>query len=139
MPSLPGMQERKAGTMPETFETRRYVLKPTMRPCSQRLELERGVGACITGIFRTLWGTRDQIAKTFGCTEDNVRKHILNLLKDGGWTKSQLLENILKFKTKVGAKSRGKLIDTTWMSCCLSGIGLAAQRLPLSGNGQQGH
>jgi predicted ArsR family transcriptional regulator len=29
-------------------------------------------------------GTQDQIAKTFGCTEDNVRKHILNLLKDGG-------------------------------------------------------
>ena len=57
MPSLPGMQERKAGTMSETSEARREisrcVLNSTVRPCADRMELERVVGACITGIFRT--------------------------------------------------------------------------------------
>ena len=57
MPSLPGMQERKAGTMPETSEARREisrcVLNSTVRPCADRMELERVVGACITGILRT--------------------------------------------------------------------------------------
>jgi len=28
-------------------------LNSTMRPCADRMELERGVGSCITGIFRT--------------------------------------------------------------------------------------
>ena len=90
--------------MPETFETRRDVLKPTMRPCAHRLELERGVGACITGIFRTLWGTQDQMAKTFGCTADNVRKHILNLLKDGGLDEKSTLEKHSEVQDEGGRK-----------------------------------
>ena len=39
--------------MPETSEARRDILNPAMRPCADRMELERGVGSCITGIFRT--------------------------------------------------------------------------------------
>ena len=37
----------------ERLEECQKRLNPAMRPCADRMELERGVGSCITGIVRT--------------------------------------------------------------------------------------
>lgn len=58
----------------------------------------------INGDRETLWGTRQQIAAAFGCTEDNVRKHIANIYEEKELLESATSERISEVQ-KEGARN----------------------------------
>ena len=65
----------------------------------------------INGDRETLWGTRQQIAAAFGCSEENVRQHIHNIYSSNELTEAATSKKILEVQTE-GSRKVKRSVDS---------------------------
>jgi hypothetical protein len=63
----------------------------------------------LNGDRDTLWGTRQQIASAFDCTEENVRQHIRNIYNDKELDESSTSKKSLEVRTEGGRSIKRQL------------------------------